>query len=70
MGTFTERSDIDLVVVGAGTTDRHWLANLQDLIIESDFPYLCDLHYVEMISNPQLLAHIQRTGRVLYECPE
>ncbi len=70
IGTFTERSDIDLVIVGAGSMDRHRLADIQDLIIESDFPYLCDLHYVETITNPQLLAHIQQVGQVFYECPE
>lgn len=36
------------------------------LIDESDFPYLCDLQYLEEIKNPHLLKHIQRIGKVFY----
>ena len=64
-GNFTERSDIDLVIQDAGTTDRHLLAELHDQIDESNIPYLCDIHYFDEINNPQLRDHILRIGQVL-----
>lgn len=66
-GNFSERSDLDLVLDAAGTTDRHFLAELKHDIMESDFPYLCDVFYLEEITNPALLEHIKNDGEVLYE---
>jgi len=66
-GNFSARSDLDLVLDAAGTTDRHSLAELKDDIMESDFPYLCDLFYLDEIANPALLEHIKKDGKILYE---
>lgn len=66
-GNFSERSDVDLVICNAGTTDWHLLGNLKDIIEESDFPYLCDIQYLETIKNQPLLDHIDRIGRVFYQ---
>lgn len=68
-GNFTPRSDLDLAIQSANA-DRHLLATLIADIMESDFPYLCDIFYLEEIKNPRLLDHIKRVGKVLYEKPE
>lgn len=68
-GTFTARSDLDLVVKDVSTPTRHLLSELQEAIDESDFPYLCDIQYFEDLKNAQLIDHIQRLGQVLYSKP-
>jgi len=66
-GDFTPQSDLDLVIQSATTTDRHLLAEIQADIMESDFPYLCDLFYLEEITNPMLRERIKKDGKVFYE---
>ena len=65
-GNHNKRSDMDLVIQSANA-DRHLLAALCDDVMESDFPYLCDIFYLEEIANPRLLDHIRRVGKVFYE---
>ncbi|MCX7948507.1 MAG: nucleotidyltransferase domain-containing protein [Treponemataceae bacterium] len=65
-GTYTERSDVDLVIKNSSVRDDQLLATLQDEIEESDFPYLVDLQFYEKIQNPALLDHINRRGIVVY----
>ena len=67
---FTEHSDIDLVIQDTGHTDRHILAELQDHIDESNFPYLCDIQYLDSIKNPTLRDHIAHMGQVLFHSPD
>ena len=58
-------SDIDITLKGEGLTlrelNRIALA-LDDLLL----PYTFDLSIYQHIDNPELLAHIQRVGKVLY----
>jgi len=67
VGDHSAHSDLDLVIADADTTDRYALAELKDDIMESDFPYLCDVFYLEEIANPSLLEHIKNDGKILYE---
>ena len=62
-GTYTNTSDVDLVIKNS-TLNRQQLSNLIDDIDESDFPYLCDVQLFENINNLQLKDHIERLGEV------
>ncbi|WP_423910597.1 restriction endonuclease subunit S [Candidatus Spongiihabitans sp.] len=65
-GNFTPRSDLDLAIQSANA-DRHLLAAIVADIMESDFPYLCDIQYLEEIKSPRLLDHIKRMGKTFYQ---
>ena len=67
-GNYTDRSDVDFVIKDYINKDRHFISNLNEIIEESDFPYLCDIQYYEDIKNIALKSHIQRKGQVFYEC--
>ncbi|MCH8488210.1 MAG: nucleotidyltransferase domain-containing protein [Candidatus Cyclonatronum sp.] len=64
-GTANERSDADLVITGKPVS-RHITGDILSAFEESDFPYLVDLQHLNDIQNPDLLAHIERVGRVIY----
>ena len=66
-GTFTDRSDIDLVIKNSNNIDEQLISNIKSTIEESDFPYLVDLQFYETIKNTKLLEHIDRVGKVLFE---
>lgn len=65
MGTHRPGSDIDLTVTGdLGPGEVLMLENeLDDLLL----PQKIDLSLHRFIDNPELLAHIDRVGRTLYE---
>ena len=65
-GTFHERSDVDLVLVGTGI-DRHLVADLLMDLADSDLPYTVDLQNYSEIKNRALIEHIDRVGLVIYE---
>ena len=65
-GTFHERSDVDLVLVGTGI-DRHLVADLLMDLADTDLPYAVDLQNYSEIKNRALLEHIDRVGLVIYE---
>ncbi|MBS1685808.1 MAG: nucleotidyltransferase domain-containing protein [Bacteroidetes bacterium] len=65
-GTFKPASDIDITVVGSelNTSILNQIANeLDDLLL----PYQIDLSIYHHISNPDLIEHISRVGKSLYE---
>ena len=65
-GDFRPGSDIDLTVVGDEVTWEQLLRienELDDLLL----PYKIDLSLLRQIDNPELLAHIERVGKVFYE---
>ena len=64
-GNFTERSDVDLVVVGQGL-DRHLIAQVQLDLADSDLPYLVDVQAWDEVVSPALRAHIERVGVVVF----
>ena len=68
-GCATERSDVDLVITQSQVS-RDVVGNILSDLEESDIPYLVDLQSVESIQNPDLLEHIERVGKVVYERAE
>jgi len=67
-GTFKPGSDIDLTCKGKGLD----LKILNRISIELDdllLPYTFDLSIYDHISNPDLLDHIARVGRLFYRRP-
>jgi len=65
-GSFHDRSDIDLVVLGAGI-DRFLVADLLMDLADSNLPYAVDLQNYSDIKNRALIEHIGRVGLVIFE---
>jgi predicted nucleotidyltransferase len=65
-GNYKTGSDIDLTLVGADL-DYNTLGSISGDLDESDIPYKVDLSILANISNPALVEHIQRVGKVFYE---
>ena len=65
-GSFHDRSDIDLVVLGAGI-DRFLVADLLMDLADADLPYAVDLQNYGDIKNRALIEHIDRVGLVIFE---
>ncbi|REG78433.1 nucleotidyltransferase domain-containing protein [Algoriphagus antarcticus] len=64
-GSFTSRSDLDLVIADQ-EIDRFTLGKVISEINESDFPYTIDLQSLGRIQNKNLLDHISRMGKTFY----
>lgn len=58
-------SDIDLTIVG--NLDFAKLLRLENELDDLLLPYKIDLSLLHHISNPNLLEHIQRVGKVFYD---
>ena len=65
-GTFHERSDVDLVLIGTGI-DRFLVADILLDLADTDLPYTVDLQNYSEIKNRALVEHIDRVGMVIYE---
>lgn len=66
MGNFRPGSDIDLVIVGQQFSHQQLLqllTMLDDLLL----PYSFDISRRQDIENQDLLAHIDRVGKVFYQ---
>jgi len=66
-GNFRNGSDIDLSLVTNGTFSRTDLLRIGNDFDDSDMPYLVDVSIYENLSNPNLKAHIDRVGKIIYE---
>ncbi len=58
-------SDVDIALKGT-ISHKDWL----DLMVEVDdldFPYKFDLIKFESIDNQELISHIERVGKIIYE---
>lgn len=64
-GNYREGSDIDLTLLGHGLNIHH-LAQLELKIDELMLPYKFDISIMENISNPDLVDHIRRVGKIFY----
>ena len=64
----TERlgSDIDLTLFG-NNIDQPYCSAVSDALDELLLPYMIDLSVFELLNHPELKAHIQRVGLVLYQ---
>ena len=65
LGTYHERSDIDLVVFGADI-DRFTIARVLLDFDDLDIPFMIDLQNYHDLKNPQLIEHIDRVGTTIY----
>lgn len=65
-GAFRPGSDIDLVLIG-DKLDFSDLLNLETQLDGLNLAYCIDLEILARIENKDLLSHIHRVGKVLYE---
>ena len=65
-GNYKKFSDVDITLLGKeiGVSD---LFKLQDLLYESDLPYMYDVSLFKSLTNPDLIDHINCKGVVLWE---
>jgi len=64
-GNYKNGSDIDLTLIGEGL--NLYVINKIDLQLDELYlPYTFDLSIFNHISNPDLISHIQRIGKVFY----
>ena len=70
MGNFREGSDIDMTLVGDKPIDYDTVLKLYGMFDDSDLPYLVDISDFSSLKNPDLIDHINRRGKVLYERTE
>lgn len=66
LGTYTKRSDIDLVVLGSNI-DRILIINMKFDLEELNIPYFVDLQDYKTINNKNLIEHINRVGVEFYK---
>ena len=60
-GNYKKFSDVDITLEGDNLTLAD-LFRIQDLLYESDLPYMYDVSIFSKISNPDLTDHIRRKG--------
>lgn len=65
-GNFKPGSDIDLTLRGDGLT-LSLLGNIDMALDDLLLPYEIDLSIYEQLDHAELLAHIDRVGRVIYQ---
>ncbi len=65
-GNYQSYSDIDLALVGSGMTLSK-LFEIENAVDDLLLPYKIDLSVFEKINNPELVDHINRVGKVLYQ---
>lgn len=66
-GNYRNGSDIDLTLEGDTTLTIDVLYMVSDALDDLLLPYTVDLSILANISDPELLDHIQRVGKVFYE---
>jgi predicted nucleotidyltransferase len=66
LGTYRNGSDIDITLRTGENFAFTDLLHLMGDFDESSLPYLADISLYQDIENPDLKAHIDRAGKVLY----
>ena len=66
-GNYRDGSDIDLSLKTKDAFVRSDLLRIAGDFDDSDIPYLVDVSIYDKLSNPDLKAHIDRVGKILYE---
>lgn len=69
MGNYKNGSDIDISLKTDSSFDFSKLLLISRDFYNSDMPYFVDVSIYDKISNRNLLAHIERYGKVLYASP-
>ena len=65
-GNYRNGSDIDMALKTDDTFAHTHLLHISGDMDDSDMPYFVDVAIYDQISNPDLKAHIDRVGKVLY----
>jgi len=65
-GNFRTGSDIDLSLVTDDTFTRTDLIHITGDFDDSDLPFIVEVSIYDKLSNPDLKAHIDRVGKVLF----
>lgn len=65
-GTHTDRSDIDLALMGSNI-DHQTLGDIKIDLDESDVPLPIDVLIYALLDNQDLKAHIDRVGQTIYK---
>ena len=66
-GNFKPGSDIDMTIVAAPSFDFSALAKVNMMFHESSLPYIYDISDFSKLTNPDLIEHIKRCGKVIYK---
>lgn len=67
MGNYKVGSDIDLTLIGNSDLCYDDISNIQSELDDTYIPYLFDISILSDISNPGLVEHINRVGKIFYE---
>ena len=65
-GKYRSGSDIDLTLKTGENFTFKDLLRISGDFDDSDIPYLVDVSIYDKLSNPDLKAHIDRVGKILY----
>lgn len=65
-GTYRKGSDIDMSIFDDGSMSRSSFLNIVNDFEESLLPYLVDLSLFRDLKNEDLIAHINRVGKIIY----
>lgn len=65
-GNYKNGSDIDLTLVGGADLNLQVMLQIMNEIDDLLLPYSFDLSLYTMITDPEVIAHIQRVGVVFY----
>jgi predicted nucleotidyltransferase len=65
-GNYREGSDIDITLKTDGSFTFNDLLHISGDLDDSDLPYLVDVSIYHELSNPSLIEHIDRVGKVLW----
>lgn len=66
-GNFRNGSDVDIVLKGGNITRNTILTISSELNDETIMPYHFDVLNFNAIQNEDLVAHIQRVGKIIYK---
>jgi predicted nucleotidyltransferase len=67
MGNYRAGSDIDITLVTDDCFSDTDLLKLEGDLDESNLPYLMDVSILGKLQNENLIDHIKRQGKILYE---
>ncbi|MDR0760823.1 MAG: nucleotidyltransferase domain-containing protein [Treponema sp.] len=67
MDNYRQGSDIDITLITGGDFRLEELFDLKGELDESSLPYLFDVSLFGRLKNENLLSHINRVGKVIYE---
>ena len=65
-GNFRAGSDIDLTLKTDNSFTHNDLLHIANDFDDSNMPYFIDVSIYDKLTNPDLKAHIDRVGKVLY----